>query len=480
MFTTQDIATEDSQRAIAELRQERDAALAQKAALAEVLGVINRSPGDPQPVFEAILDKARLLCGAEMGALQDWDGEYIRVLARYGYSEDVQALLTPLRQPARPGLGQQPVLLGERFAHVLDATKVEIRADEDEGARNFIERSGTRTWLAVPLRANDALIGFITVARGVVRAFTEAEIVMLEGLAAQAVIAMENARLLGELQQRTADLQELLDYQTATSDVLKAISRAAYDLDTVLNMLIATAVRLCGATHGHLWRRDGEVFCRAASHMNVPAYLQQIRAGRGSLIGRVMIELRPVRIADAWNDPEYEDKEGARLYQRRSMLGVPLLRDGELIGAFSLGRPVPVLFTDRQVELVRTFADQAVIAMENARLLTEQREALEQQTATTEVLQVINAHPANSARSSRPCSICAMRLCEAVFGELHTFDGENFNSAALLGVPAAYAEARKSTPRASVRVHWQAPARRSEYPAHNRPQGGGNHPERRP
>ena len=178
MSTTQDIATEDS--VIAELRQERDAALAQKAALTEVLGVIDRSPGDPQPVFEAILDRARLLCGAEMGALQDWDGEYIRVLARYGYSEDVQALLTPLRQRARPGLGQQPVLLGERFAHVLDATKVEIRADEDECTRNYIERSGTRTWLAVPLRRNDALIGFITVARGVVRAFTDTEIVMLE------------------------------------------------------------------------------------------------------------------------------------------------------------------------------------------------------------------------------------------------------------------------------------------------------------
>jgi transcriptional regulator with GAF, ATPase, and Fis domain len=145
--------------------------------------------------------------------------------------------------------------------------------------------------------------------------------------------------------------------------VLKAISRAAYNLDSVLNTLIVTAARLCGANHGQIWRRDGEVFRYAASHMNVPAYRgieehTAIKVGRGTLIGRVGMERRPVLITDAWNYPEYEDQEGARLAEARSMLGVPLLRDGELIGPFALARRLAVPFTDQQVKLVRTFADQ--------------------------------------------------------------------------------------------------------------------------
>lgn len=164
------------------------------------------------------------------------------------------------------------------------------------------------------------------------------------------------------MQARTAELTDALETQSATADVLKAISRAAYDFDTVLTMLISTARRLCNSPHGQIWRKEGEVYRYAASLGNVPAYREieehtEIRAGRGTLVGRVAMECGTVQVPDAWNDPDYEDKVAARMGQARSMLGVPLLRDGEIIGTFALARMDPVPFTDREVELVTTFAD---------------------------------------------------------------------------------------------------------------------------
>jgi two-component system NtrC family sensor kinase len=203
---------------------------------------------------------------------------------------------------------------------------------------------------------------------------------------------------------RTIELSETLQQQTATADVLRAISRSVFDLDTVLDTLISTAARLCGADQSQIFRRDGDVYRYAASKMTVsPAYLQheqtvEIRAGRGTLIGRVALAKRAISIADAWNDPEYEEKELARVGNVRAMLGVPLMRDGEPIGAFALARSEPVPFTQRQIELVQTFADQAVIAIENARLFEETKDALERQTATADILKVI----ANSPSDVRP------------------------------------------------------------------------------
>ena len=171
-----------------------------------------------------------------------------------------------------------------------------------------------------------------------------------------------------------------MQQQTATADVLKVISRSAFDLDAVLFTLISTAVRLCNADHGEIFRRDGEIYRWQSSQMErFPKYLEherraEIRAGRGTLIGRVALEGRAVQITDAWNDPEYEEKDAAHIGEVRAMLGVPLLRDGEPIGAFALGRSLPVPYTQREVELVITFADQAVIAIENVRLFDEVRE----------------------------------------------------------------------------------------------------------
>ncbi len=389
MSAVQDAMIADLQRQLDDCRNERDAALAREAALAEVLEVINRSPDDPQPVFEAILEKARLLCGAEMGVLQDWDGEYIRMLARYGYSEDLQALMTPLRQRTRPGLGQLPVFLGERFVHVLDATKVEIRTDEDEGTRNFIERSGTRTWLSVPLRRNDTLIGAIAVARGVVRAFTITEIVMLEGLAAQAVIAMENARLLTELRQRTGDLREALEQQTATAEVLQVINSSPGDLAPVFDAILEKAHTLCGAVMGSLVLFDGRHF-RAAATLGYPEGYDAVvrQAQLPTIRTQALIDgERFVHVLDLKTSEVELDHAVARnrvAMTARTALWMPLRKDNAFLGFISAYRSKVQAFSDKEITLLENFAAQAVIAMDNARLLDEIRQRQEELRITFE------------------------------------------------------------------------------------------------
>jgi len=196
------------------------------------------------------------------------------------------------------------------------------------------------------------------------------------------------------LQTRTTDLTESLQQQTATADVLKIISRSAFDLDTVLETLISTAVRLCNCGPGQIFRREGDAYRYAASQMNVdPDYLQheqtaEIKPGQGTLIGRVALSKRTVMITDAWNDPEYEEKDAARIGNVRAMLGVPLLRDGEPIGAFALARSEPIAFTEREVELVTSFADQAVIAIENARLFNEVQARTKELSASLDGLRI--------------------------------------------------------------------------------------------
>jgi GAF domain-containing protein len=228
---------------------------------------------------------------------------------------------------------------------------------------------------------------------------------------AQALVERE-----AELAEARGELQESLQQRIATVDVLKAISRSAFDLDTVLETLISTALRLCNAKHGQIFRRYGDVYRYAASQMDVdPAYRQheqatEIRPGRGTLVGRVALENRTVEIADAWNDPEYAEKDEARLGGVRAMLGVPLIRDGEPIGAFALARSEPIPFSQRQIELVTTFADQAVIAIENARLVNETKKALERQTATADILKIIAASPADVQPVFDAIAACANRL----------------------------------------------------------------------
>jgi GAF domain-containing protein/nitrogen-specific signal transduction histidine kinase len=438
MTATQDDVITELGRVNAELRRERDAALARELALGEVLAVINGSPGNPALVFDAILGKAHSLCGAETGQLVAFDGEYFRVQASNGMPEE---FVRRVRRLFRPNNRLQRLIQGDRFIHVPDVRAVELEHDDEVG-RSLVEVAGIRTILLVPLRKADTLLGFISANRREVSPFSGSEIGLLESFAAQAVIAMENARLLGELRQRTGDLEESLEYQTATSDVLKVISRSTFDLDPVFQSVVTTAARLCHADQATIYRHQDGEYRWAAGHGLTPEYERIERAfrgrpGTGTLVGRVALEGRIVEILDAWTDPLYEIQDEARVGGVRTMLGVPLLRNDMPIGLIALARQRIESFTERQIALVSTFADQAVIAIENTRLLTEQQEALEQQTATAEILQVINASPGNLAPVFEAMLEKATRLCQSAFGIFATYDGEAFHNVAFRGVPPA-------------------------------------------
>ena len=304
---------------------------------------------------------------------------------------------------------------------------------------------GIRSVLGVPLLREGVVLGTINLSRKRVEPFTERQIELVRTFADQAVIAMENARLLGELQARTRDLEELLEYQTATSDVLKVISRSTFDLEPVLDTLLECASRLCQAESGGVAIREGDVFRFLATSSLDPAWDAVLRArtfasGRETMTGRVALAGEVVHIPDVTADPDFRLPEMTTLSKIRTQLGVPLRRDGSVVGMLGLARERVEPFTGRQIELVRTFADQAVIAIENARLLTELRESLEQQTATAEVLQVINSSPGELQPVFEAILEKAHTHCGATSGTLYLFDGETFRGVAMQGLPQDWAE----------------------------------------
>jgi len=422
---------------------ERDEALARQTALAEVLDAINHSSGDVTPVFEEILDRAHKFCGAEVGTFATYDGENFHALATLGYPEQFAAFV---RRPFPPNVYMQRLVDGERVVHLPDQRTLESQADA-ETTRAFFELADLRTTLFVALRKDTGLLGFISAHRHAVRPFSEKEIALLETFAAQAVIAMDNARLLGELRERTSDLEVSLEYQTATSDVLKVMSRSTFDLNPVLDTVAETAARLCGAEMGLISIRDGDVYrvaaCFAVSH-EYEAFIRQqtFTPGRGTITGRALLERRAVQVADFASDPELAVPEAVTVGHIRTMLGVPLMRQGAPIGVIGVARQRIEPFTAQQIELVGTFADQAVIAIENARLLTETREALEQQTATAEVLQVINSSPGDLTPVFEAVLANAVGLCEAKFGTLFLCEADAFRAVATHNAPPGFAKAR--------------------------------------
>ena len=423
---------------LAVARRAHREALEQQTATAEILKVIAASPSDTQPVFDAIARSAQKLLDAHYANVTRLVGDELHLAAYTGTEASVASLrqLFPAKVTGQGALGKA-VLSGAPNWVADVETDPAYSAAFRQGAR---ER-GYRSLLAVPMLRDQVAIGAIAVTRRDPGPFTDHQISVLKTFADQAVIAIENVRLFNET-------KEALERQTATAEVLKVISSSPTDVQPVFNVIVQSAVQLCGARFGRVYRYDGSTIHMVASHGLGSAGLGKVQgvfprpAADDTTVGRAILTTRPYLIKDV----DYD--EGVPALSRsmmaaigtRSQVTVPMLRAGAPIGAITMGWDAPGGFNDKQIALLRTFADQAVIAIENVRLFNETKDALEQQTATAQILRVISSSPNDIQPVFDSIVEHAMRLCDAGLGTVGLYDGKSYKHVAQRGGSPEYTE----------------------------------------
>ncbi len=433
-FADQAVIAIENARLFEEVRaktRDLEEALAQQTATAEVLKVISRSAFDLDAVLNSLTRSAVELCSSTYGAISLYRDGVLKFMAQTGCTPEFAELLWshPARLDRKSATGRAALL--RSVVLIPDVT------EDDEYDYHGGEIIGNyRSMMAVPLLRNGELEGVFTLMRGEPGTFTPRQVELVQTFSDQAVIAIENVRLFDEVQARTRDVEEALKQQTATADVLKVISRSAFDLQTVLDTLAASAAGLIGANFAVMYLRRGEAITPDATFGCPPELIEFLAKnpqtpGRETVAGRVFLHGQVQTVPDVLEDPEYVYGDAPRLGNFRALLGVPLFRDGKVDGSFTLGRSQPGPFTQRQIEIVQTFADQAVIAIENVRLFDEVQartkdltEALQQQTATAEVLKVISRSAFDLQAVLQTLTNSARLLSGAASADVMMLDGD--------------------------------------------------------
>jgi GAF domain-containing protein len=448
-------AKEASQRP--DLERHLAEALEQQAATAEILHIIASSPADAQPVFDAIVASAVRLCHAFVGNVYRFDGDLIHFVAQHNFTPAALAITQELF-PVRPHRDNATAraILDRAVVHIPD-----VRMDPEYRSQQWATALGIRSVLSVPMLRDGRPVGAITVSRAEAGPFSERQIALLQTFADQAVIAIDNVRRLNDLTTRNRALTEALEQQQATSEILRAISVSPTDMQRVFDMIALHSVRLCNGQFGGVFQFDGRLIHLVAQHGLTPegvdVYFRMFprAVGRDSAIGRALLGRTIAHIPDVRRDPEYGLAPLVEAGTMRCIVAVPMLRDGEAVGGIVAWRSEPEPFSDKQIELLQTFADQAVIAIQNVRLVNELKarnddlsETLAQQTATSDILRVISRSPTDVLPVFDTIARSAAQLCEAEFCFVYRFTEGHLHFAAQHGLtPDGLEVIRRAWPR---------------------------------